>query len=261
MAFFKLFGKKDKIKVTFVNAFDESIIGTSMMPPDRLPESFEAPTTMHLKEEDWSVEEAIPVTAAEFKETGELTLRMLKVEKMDPKELLYSIPTISNELPGTFRANYIDGQPYEISEDDWRQLEFLKPSALPKIEQECEAINQLKAEHSVPLDNFTAFKECHVRDIIGEPGLKVSLNDLLVLLEQSTADRLKLRDDQGWVKNGFSITTPHSVYFGLEENGKISDLCLGDPTEGTSEEIHRIVHHFDLVFVNWYHAQVVTKES
>jgi hypothetical protein len=59
---------------------------------------------MHLgKNGDWEVVEARPMTAAEFRKTGKLVLIVRKVKAtqfVDPAKILFSLPTISNELPG-----------------------------------------------------------------------------------------------------------------------------------------------------------------
>lgn len=263
MGFFnKLFGKKDTVLVTFINVSDGKAFASSNMPSDQLPESFEHETRMTLEGVEWSVVEADPVHSSDFIKKGQLTLKMSKIEYMDPKELLYSLPSIANELPATFKPVSTIGNPYVISEDDWRQLEFFNPSSLPLIEQELEAINQVKESSSVDLeDSMLAFSDCHVRASIGGPNLKVKLADLLEELGSSQLEHLKFNNTDTYVKNGFAASTPHSTYYGLEENGLISELCVGNPSEGTSEEINRVLQRFNLLFVNWYHSQVISKES
>ncbi len=60
------------------------------MPVDKLPDSFEIDTTLHLGETDWSVVCAEPSIKAEFSKTRKLTIRLRKIESMDPKEIAFS---------------------------------------------------------------------------------------------------------------------------------------------------------------------------
>ena len=260
--FDKLFAKKDTVQVSFIDISDGKTFAVSKVPKDQLPETFELETQMTIDGQQWSVVEADPIHSNDFIKSGRLTLKMSKIEHIDPKEILYSLPSISNELPATFNPASTMGNPYSISEDDWRQLEFFHPKSLPLIEEEFDAIEQLKKNTSVDLgDSMVAFSDCHVRSNIGEPDLKLKLTELLEELEVSQVEKLKFNHTHTYIKNGFAAYTAHSVYFGQEENGLISDLCVGDPTEGTSEEIYRIVQRFDLLFVNWSHMQLISKMS
>ena len=71
--FDKIFGKSNKIKVQFIDSSNGSVIGVSEMPPEQLPETFEIQTTMHLNDEDWSIEEAIPAHSKDFLHSMSLT--------------------------------------------------------------------------------------------------------------------------------------------------------------------------------------------
>ena len=99
--FDKIFGKSNKIKVQFIDSSNGNVIGVSEMPPEQLPETFEIQTTMHLNDEDWSIEEAIPAHSKDFLQSKNLTLKMRKVEKMNPNDIWFTTPTISNEFPHT----------------------------------------------------------------------------------------------------------------------------------------------------------------
>src|SRR6201989_1839604 len=76
-----LFGKKsdDIIEVQFFDLATGKLFAQSKMPIRQLPESFEASTTLHLANADWSVVEARPMTAAEFGRTGKLVLIFSKI--------------------------------------------------------------------------------------------------------------------------------------------------------------------------------------
>src|SRR5215211_2043926 len=91
---------------------------------------------------------------------------------VNPKDILFTIPTVSNEFPPiteeTTRADFET----IIFDDDWRQNEFLKFSALPLVEVEIQGVKNIWNSYSKKVDEqFTAFTECHVRNTIGEPEL------------------------------------------------------------------------------------------
>src|SRR5437667_11192190 len=91
----------DVIHVEYFDAESGKKIGQVKLPIERLPEGFEADTTLHRDDQDFRVERAEPMTAAEFRKTGKLrlVLRRVRIEKVNPRELLYSLPTVSNEWP------------------------------------------------------------------------------------------------------------------------------------------------------------------
>ena len=255
----KLFGKSNKVRVQFIDALTGNTIGTSKMPPEQLPETFEVQTTMHLNDEDWSIEEAIPAHSKDFLETKELILKMRKVEKINPQDLLYSVPTISNEIPQPFYSGLFNGFEYSILDDDWRQNEFLSRSSFPLIEIEMKKIEELKKNHSKELDSgFTAFKSCHVRDIIGEPKLELSLPIIKDILKTDKVGSLKIATSNQYVKNGFSMKTHYTTFYGIFEDGIVTQFCIGEFTDNTSNEIQNITNEFDLLFVSWYQCQIIT---
>lgn len=59
-----------------------------------------------------------------------------KVELMNPNDIWFTTPTISNEFPQL--AEKINETEFDIfiHEDDYRQNEFLNQKTLPKIEEE-----------------------------------------------------------------------------------------------------------------------------
>ena len=226
------------------------------MPPEKLPETFEIQTTMHLNDEDWSIVEAIPSHSKDFLESKELTLKMNKVESMNPQDILFSLPTISNEIPQKSPPNIYNDFDFLILEDDWRQNEFLNKSAFPLIEIEIKKINELKQNDSKVIDSeFTAFKNCHVRDTIGEPKLSLSLEQIKKLLNTENLGNLKTSSN--FIENGFSLRTKSTTFYGTIENGIITQFCIGEFSDGTSNEIQKIINELDILFVGWCHCQII----
>lgn len=75
------------------------------MPIDQLPKTFEIHTTLDLGEEKWSV-------------VSKQMVILAKTQLIDPKDVLFSLPTISNDI-----GELIDTDTLEnvliLHEDDW----------------------------------------------------------------------------------------------------------------------------------------------
>lgn len=256
----KIFGKSNTIKVQFIDSSNGNVFAISEMPLDQLPETFEIQTTMHLNDEDWTVEEAIPPSAKEFLQTKNLTLKMSKVEYMDPKDLLYTLPTISNETPRRSNSSLYNDFDYSMQEDDWRQIEFLNKSSFPHIEIEIAKIEKVKLNDSEEVNSeFTAFKNCHVRDTIGEPNLVLDVIQLNNILKTEKMGSLKISDE--FVENGFSLKTESTTFYGIIEKGIVSQFCIGEFSDTTANEIQNLVNELDLLFVGWYHCQIISSND
>lgn len=125
---------KKTIKVTFIDDATGDIIGFSEMKREQLPEAFDKPTIMHIADEKWQVVKADPLYDREFVVTKELTLHLRRVERMNPQDIRYTIPTISNELPALADMPLFEDFTLQLHEDDWRQIEFLPIQLLPVIQ-------------------------------------------------------------------------------------------------------------------------------
>lgn len=254
--FDKIFGS-DKIKVQFIDNVNGQTIGVAEMTPDQLPETFSVATTMHIADVDWNVQEAIPPNSVDFIKSKSLILKMRKVEYINPKDILFTLPTISNELPATTSKS--SSQDFiSMREDDWRQNEFLNKSSFPLVDIEVSKIKDIWTNHSKNVEaNFNAFDKCHVRDTIGVPNLGFDLQSLQNVLKTEKIGGIKINDQN--VVDGFSLKTEHSTFYGIRNGNKVSQLALTDYTDQTIKEIQAINEAFDLIFANWYHGEIVAE--
>jgi len=228
------------------------------MTADQLPETFSGPTTLHILGDDWNVEEAVPENSIDFVRTKSLVLKMRKVEFMDPHDMWFSLPTISNEFPRIVAAAKQTEYDIQIHEDDYRQNEFLNAGALPLVEQEFVKIRDIWEKHSKKSDDYTLFKNCHARDIIGVPDLKISFDELKTLLNCGSVGQVLI--NAGMLDNGFAIATKDTSYFGVVENDVVTELCISQWNENTINEIREIVKTFNLLFVNWTRCNMIQSD-
>jgi hypothetical protein len=258
--FDKLFGTT-KIRVQFIDNATGDTIGIAEMSPDQLPETFSVATKMQIQADQWEVEEAIPEQAADFIKTKELVLKMRKLEMIDPANILYTLPTIANELPAYTDIARFNDFKTQLQEDDWRQNEFFVPEALPQIENEVAKVKEIWDNYSEEVKDqpFTAFSKCHPRDTGTVQELSITLEQLKSLLNTNETGSVAINDQ--WVAHGFSLRTKDSTYYGLLTGDQVSRLCISEFTDKTIEEILSINNAFNLHFISWYHCDVVTIEA
>lgn len=256
--FDKIFGTSDKIKVHFIDNSNGQTIGASEMNADQLPETFSVPTTMHIQDADWNIDEAIPENAVDFIKSKSLVLKMSKVEKMNPNDIWYTTPTISNEFPQTKTKTKESELDINIHEDDYRQKEFLNSNAQAIIKEEFIGIKNIRENHSKKSEEYTLFKKCHVRTIIGTPNLIINFNELKGLLKSDFVGQVIISDEI--LKNGFALKTNNATYFGTLDNETVTELCIAQWNENTISDIIRICKAFNLVFVNWNNCEIVKND-
>lgn len=254
----KILGRNNKIKVQFIDNFNGQTIGISEMTADQLPETFSVQTTMHIQDEDWNIEEAIPENATEFIQTKSLVLKMRKVEKMNPNDIWFSLPTISNEFPQLVEMTNQTDFDITTHEDDYRQREFLNISSLPVIEQEFVGIKDIWENQSKKSDNYTLFKTCFVRKNIGSPNLTIPFQKLQNLLHKNSVGQVII--DNNILKNGFSIKTENTIFFGTLTADTVTELCILQWNENSVSEILDINKAFNLLFVNWYNCDLIKND-
>lgn len=162
-----LFG--DKVRVTFIDGNTGALIGVSEMAGGELPAAFLERTTLHIGADEWSVVSADPPTRHQFLVTRELRLTVTR--SADPDEVLFSLPTICDELPDI--EGPLDGTEVVIHDDHWRQVELIAAKFRPEVEAEfidIQAIRDWRGQEA-------GFTEIHLRHRVRRPlegcGLRI----------------------------------------------------------------------------------------
>lgn len=177
--------------------------------------------------------------------------------QINPNEIWFTLPTISNEFPQTSGSSNTSEFDIQIHEDDYRQNEFLNASSMPLIEQEIAGIKNIWENFSKKGEDYTIFKNCHVRSFIGEPNLKVNFSELKSALNFQSFGVVKINNET--LLDSFTFKTKNTTYYGTSINGIITQFCISQWNENTLEEILMINKSYNLVFVNWYNYDVITK--
>lgn len=192
-----------EIHVSFVDARSGALVGETKLESTALPESFHAETTLSLGEKEWSVVSAEPATRAAYEASGVLVIRLHPIERIDPKKILFSLPTINDELPAS-DGPPVDGSEVVLAEDDWRQCELVVSDLRSEIERELEAIRKIHESERAGV----GFRNLHVRTGVTAPlpFAKISRADVRALAPGGTESRLCFRGMPRSISDGFAIT-------------------------------------------------------
>lgn len=248
-----------KIKVELVDAINNGSFGIVKLSAEQLPASFPADkeTVMHIENEDWIVDRAEPMTAEEFIKKGELTLWLKKVLKINPVNIRYSVPSMSNELPSFSDNRLFNDFTLTIHEDDWRQMEFITSAELISIQEEMKKIEPIIFPEDDPdFDAGNGFSAIHVRTI-KRTSLSLPSDEFIQLINVQQQGSLTIKGYAGYVQNGFAYKTANHTYYGTISNGSIAELCVDD-FDTMDDEINTLLSKYNLLFVCWCRGSIAS---
>jgi hypothetical protein len=237
------------VRVVFVDAADGRQFAHSDLPLNQLPASFDAGTTLTLRDTTWSVERAEPARTEQLTEDGELRLTLRRVELVNPRDILFSLPTICGSRPALDRSVSIDGC-FGLHEDDWRQIEFVDAMLADAVRAELDAVSRVPRRGP-------GFTGIHVRGD-GIPPLDVAG-------QRHVVDRLPgpRRAYSGLAVGGlavsgsFAFATGALVFYGLTE-GVLGAHHTGEPADAElAEAVRAAMSSADVVLVDWCGAGLV----
>jgi hypothetical protein len=176
-----------------------------------------------------------------------------RVELIDPRELLFSLPTIHGGLPPVESEPGLGAKRDAalLNEDDWRQEEFVAAASIPYVERALGEIRSHRAAHAVGL----GFRDVYARE---EPPVSLATTGL-TLDEVSRALRSKpmplyLAGGRARVAGGFAVAVPNVGFvYGREQDGSVQafGLRLVGPGWGDLGDLAALCARFDLYFVDW----------
>lgn len=243
-----------KVKVTFIDDATGNSVGVTELPPNDLPETFELDTTLHIGADDWSVIHAEPKTRDRFAKTKSLTLRIRRLEKVDPRTILFSLPSICDFIPPLVDRPLSGGE-FVIAEDDWRQFELVSHELAQEADEEIASIRRIHETAAAGV----GWREIHIRKKLTSP-LFAELS--LLQLAESLNGRPKLegvtyRQARSPIADSYSLTLADGLLlYGLAPDGRIGVLAISQypQTSASEESIERLktlARDFDLNLVSW----------
>ena len=236
------------IHVVLVNAATNSVLGEVDLPAAQLPETFAVSTRLHLGDADWQVVHAEPTTRADYVATGALHLVLRKIEMVDPRTILYSLPTLENVAPPTIGP--VAGA-IEMHEDDWRQIELIAARFEPEIAAELAAIRTIHAEHR----SGPGFTSLHLRERIPAPlaGVALTLAELGLAGPPRAVAIGPVSGPRAAVAGGFAFEVANGVIYGRDDRGVVA-LGLAPGTDPAP--LAAVARTHDLVLVDWCRAEL-----
>lgn len=262
---------KTKVDVDFIDARTNKIFAKSKMPIEQLPKSFATSTTMHIGNEDWQVLSAIPMTFEEIKKTKRLQLVLSKVISVDTNDILYSIPTLSNDVINLAGIDCVtdpeitDNEKAFIHPDDWRQIEFVSKEHLKTISNEIQNINNIYLDQKKN-NTMSGFKNLYVRTL---PNPIVStdliLNNLLLFLNVRNKKHLAFPEINNIVTNGFFyyLSDNCGIYGIYDKDEKIKLIGILISNKPSKDEISTLInygHNYNLVIVDWIRTAIIDEK-
>lgn len=248
------------IQVQLFDATTGQPIGEAELPVGNLPQSFEGATTLRVGDKTYSVVSASPMTAREFRATGKLRLEMreVRISKVSPREVLYSLPSISEETPPIEEGSTKLGkQVLELHEDDWRQIELVALTLQSSIEVDLRAIERIHTQHR----KNPGFDAIYIRKEVPLPlhGTWITLANLRSSLGETATwlEGLSFRGVAGLVAGGFAAKLPSGLMlYGVQREGRITVLGLhrkqaGTGLEGDASLLATLATQHQLCIVDW----------
>ncbi len=200
--------------------------------------------TMTLSKVDWLVVDVTPSRTEDIVKSGKVSLVLRKVQYVDPKTILFSLPTVADVIP----EEVVAGEPaFRMHEDDWLQLELVPQEVVGKAQPDLDAIKAVLATER----EKSGFKRLHIRKALPSPFAARPLL-LKSLREALGAERtVAYRSSRGVLKDCFAFGLPSGVWlYGQSRDG----LVVGLGMTGRDDSAMRSLEA--LTLIDWCTAQV-----
>jgi len=247
---FGLFSKR--VRVELIDDATGETIARVRMTLDELPDSFLEHTTLEAGGASWSVSSADPPMKRRIAETMRLKVRLRPIETIDPGELLYSLPTISDDIAPSDGA-MADGSETSLREDDWRQIECVSRALETEIDAE---LADIQAVHENAREGI-GFRAIHVRRRIPEPlgAAAIGLADLERRFGRPSSD-LRLHDSGRRIDGGLCYDLGGGwTLYGLAGADGVAVLAVapagGAPAPSPVEALAALCRDHGLLLVDW----------
>jgi hypothetical protein len=187
-----------------------------------------------------------------------------KVQTMDPKAILYSTPTLSNDIAELVPVLAKPGSSdFVFHEDEWSQVEFLPKSQLPEVQRLLKEFKSFEQEHRAQY----GWRQVYVRRLQRLPVISGDqpLQQLEAVLGVHAGEAPMLFSSgtvSGRVRNGFSLPLGGNVtLYGYTEGTAIRVLGA---IVGRNPDNFKLVQAFmklnasaGLILVDWRAQQVL----
>lgn len=247
-----------KIKVTYIDKNTGKVIARFKQSLEELPESFSHETTLHTPDGDWRIVSADPVDRAQIAKAGRLTLRMFRIVYDSLENVLFSLPSICDRVPGPCPTP-VTGAECILHEDDWRQFELVANENSIAIKEQFAAIRKIHEDHSAEI----GWEKVHNRTAPDPPipGSFTIQRLQQVLGEKFERAGVTFIGEKFQMNGGFSLKIEGEIalYGELQDDNVIvlgiSEMhCLG-VTDESINALVKLAQSYDLELVHWCRCQ------
>lgn len=244
-----------EVRIELVDQASGETIAESTVPLDSLPARFAGmETTLTVGDSQYNVVKAEPPTRDEIAKAGTARLTLRKVEAVDPKSILFSMPTLEDSQPAMAAAPKGVDVHVKVTPDDYRQVELVHASQMSFVDTELQDIRRVLAEHR----KGAGYDQIHVRKRLPEPldGARLTVAELEEALD-SKRRPLGLRGSQGMVRDGYAVPLSDAVVYGLEAEGRAASAAVHGILDDVIGLLHPVALRHGLVLVDWRKAEVL----
>lgn len=173
------------------------------------------------------------------------------MQLMDPKDILFSIPTIASDLPPLDPI-----AEFTFHEDEWAQIEFLPKAMLPEV---CRMLSEFKTFEAQNRED-SGWRNLYVRELKRAPLMvgKTAIDRLQSVLGAKVGPTPLMTNVEGVarIRNGFTIDIGRNVHlYGYADESGIPVIAakLGpDPDEQKlTDAFMKLNANNDLILVDW----------
>lgn len=182
---------------------------------------------------------------------------------VDPKEILFSLPTLCDPAPATDATRPPAGY-QSLHEDDWRQIEFVARTNLAHLQKELATLIAFKQEHR----SGPGWTQVYLRKEHPTPFSTVGLR--FSSLPTFSASALAIGSGPPWggtVRGGFALSDGGDwfLYGQCTDEGYVIHLAVSPgrsvPSEQFARALSQIAQSGDLLLVDWYASSLVDTSS
>jgi len=177
-----------------------------------------------------------------------------KVQTINPKDILFTTPTIDNALP-QFKEK-TDTCAF-FHEDEWRQIEFVSKNQKASIDIEIAKIKDIVDNQSLKGESYMGYKNIAVRELITEPlSIDFSLLKSYLTGKPIKMQGLGLDNNPGQVKGGFFFNINGVNYYGVSENNIVKTFCIysadsKQDLKASTESLAKFLATEKLYLIDW----------
>jgi len=249
--FSKLFPKK--INVSYIDADTDRLITRQQATLDELPASFNHPILLPLEGKYWKVTGVFPPDAKTYLRSRQMKLFLQQVTS---KTSFNIVPSIAAQMPEILHLSEATVSSLNLLSYQWRQFEFLPAVQADSIQETFYVITSILNNEDNTLQSYS---KQYTRENIPKQSLHIPLGEFYQLINEENINTLCFNED-GYVKDGFSIHTEQNTYYGIIKKNYIEELCLYD-LECMNEELMYLLATLQLVLVDWSGTNMFSGEE